>query len=86
VNLDPSIEFALEGGSDEKPTHVESFRLTFNQHMDPLHTSIWDIPLSLLRPIDAISIKSVNLLSSPKFYGEGHVYAFMNLKQFGITR
>jgi hypothetical protein len=38
----------LEGGAHEKPSHVESLHLNFNHPMPPLHTYIWDNPLSIL--------------------------------------
>jgi hypothetical protein len=79
ANLDPSTELVLEGGSDDKPSHVESFHLTLNQPMAPLHTFVWDDPLSLLRPTEGIPVKTINLLSNPKFDGEGHVSAFTHL-------
>jgi len=85
VNLDPSTKLALEGGTDDKPTHVESFNLTINESMDPLRTSIWDDPLSILRPTEGIRVKTVNLLSNPKFNGEGHVSVFTHLNPFEIT-
>jgi hypothetical protein len=79
VNLDSSTELALEGGLDDKPSHMESFHLTLNHPMDPLHTSICDDPLSLSRSNKAISIKTFNFLSNLKFDGEGHVYASTHL-------
>jgi hypothetical protein len=39
VNLDPSTKFALKGGSDDKPSHVESFHLTL--------TSPWILSIHL---------------------------------------
>jgi hypothetical protein len=85
ANLDLSTELVL-GGLDNKPTHVESFHLTLNQPMAPIHTSVWDDPLSLPRPTKAISAKINNLFSNPKFDGEGHVTTFTHLNQFDITR
>jgi hypothetical protein len=76
----------LEGGSDDKLAHMESFHLTLNQPIAPLHTSVWDDPLSLMRPIEGILVKTINLLSNPKFDGEGHAYAFTHLKIFDIAR
>jgi len=76
----------LEGGLNDKPTHLDSFQLTFNYHMDPLHTFVWDIPLNLSRPTRGMSFNIVILLSNPKFDGEGHVPAFTHLNQFNITR
>jgi len=63
---------------DERPSQVESFHLNFNQPMAPLYTSIWDNPLSLLRPTRGVSIKTINLFqiqsSMVKFmYRNSHI-------------
>jgi hypothetical protein len=55
------------------------FILTLNYPMAPLLTSVWDDFLILLRPTEGIPVKTSNLLSNPKFDGEGHVSAFYHL-------
>ena len=70
---------------DGKPAHMLSFHLNINHPMDPLRTFVWDGPLSLPRPTGGISVDTFNLLSNPKFYGEGNVFAFTHLKRFDIA-
>jgi hypothetical protein len=85
-DLELSIELVLAGGSDDRPSHVESLHLNFKQLVAPLHTSIWDDPLILLRPTKVISLKTINLLSNSKCNGQGYVSAFAHLSHFNITQ
>jgi hypothetical protein len=61
------------------------FILTLNQPMSPLHTSIWDYPLSILISTEGILVRTVNIFRNQKFNGEGHVFAFTHINHFNIT-
>ena len=76
------IKMVVEGGLNDKMTHVVSCVWSFYLVMDSSQTSAWDNDFSFLHPTVRIFQNIVNIFSKEKFNGESEINVLYHLFHF----